>query len=454
MKLKEDYIIKIFGLELNMQLKSLLSELSILKDLPLWLIAGIAIAIDIVLFLPLSKHGISFEVPWWFVFCCVLSNTLAITKSISIYNNRRKYNLSRQTFHLSPVDEHCFWTAAKQKDGSIVIQLSAELMVKNCSNEPVFLVSTCLKKPYIRGKIINSIISVRAVNKNIYGTANTSGYLIPAGFTLPAHVHILIQGNIGKKTDKTLKATLIVTDSGRNQQKVQVLFKGIEQHKAQEKKVSLEALFTINDPLEKNVVSVLQSELARYNKCGWTVGGLGSIQLTYQGRTMVGVGTEFWEANSPKNQSIVKNPEDTTLQSDNLNALLVLYKKLKSEVEQKQFINVLINRLDGKKGYQGVSYFIVCILWKIGHLHDALHKAKISLPQNETEVFALSNILKMLNGLLRYCHNDFTDKMLDDIEEFISGMDEHMFLIPEKIASIRTMRLNLIHEAQSLVEKM
>ncbi|KTC84438.1 hypothetical protein [Legionella drozanskii] len=66
---------------------------------------------------------------------------------------------------------------------------------------------------------------------------------------------------------------------------------------------------------------------------------------------------------------------------------------------------------------------------------------KIALPQNETKDFGLSNVLMLLNGLLNYFHPDFDEEMLDTIEEFVHGLSEHSFKIPEKITAIRALRL-------------
>jgi hypothetical protein len=67
--------------------------------------------------------------------------------------------------------------------------------------------------------------------------------------------------------------------------------------------------------------------------------------------------------------------------------------------------------------------------------------AKAHLPQGEIKAFGISNTLMMFNGLLRYRHTDFTNEMLDDLEKFLIGLNEHPFQIPEKIAAIRTLRL-------------
>jgi hypothetical protein len=122
-----------------------------------------------------------------------------------------------------------------------------------------------------------------------------------------------------------------------------------------------------------------------------------------------------------------------------LEALLTFYERL-PPVEKDQFASALLTRIDGK-AYLPVSYFIVLVLWKIGRLKEGLEKAKSNLPQGEISVFGLSNVLMLLNGLLRYRHPDFTNEMLDDIERFLDGLNEHPFQIPEKLAAIRTARL-------------
>ncbi len=52
-----------------------------------------------------------------------------------------------------------------------------------------------------------------------------------------------------------------------------------------------------------------------------------------------------------------------------------------------------------------------------------------------------NNVLMLLDGLLRYRHPDFTNEVLDDVERFLDGLNEHPFQIPEKLAAIRTSRL-------------
>jgi hypothetical protein len=179
----------------------------------------------------------------------------------------------------------------------------------------------------------------------------------------------------------------------------------------------------------------LKGELNRYAVCGRICGGLGSIQMVYQGQPITGVGGDSL------NQVIVLDPENAALTSDNLDVLTGLYRGLGSKVEKARFVKVLLDRLDAKRGYLAVSYFIVAVLWNVGALDEALQKARRDLPENETRFYGLSNVLMLLNGLLRYRYPDFSNQMLDEIERMTHGLNEHLFLIPARLAAIRASRL-------------
>jgi hypothetical protein len=62
----------------------------------------------------------------------------------------------------------------------------------------------------------------------------------------------------------------------------------------------------------------------------------------------------------------------------------------------------------------------------------------------ERRVSGFNYVLMLINGLLKYRHPDFTNQMLDDIERTIQGLNEHPFLIPAKLAAIRTAGLTRI----------
>ncbi|MBZ5493867.1 MAG: hypothetical protein LAO76_23350 [Acidobacteriia bacterium] len=418
--------------------------LEILKDLPLWLLFGLAISAGALLLFP----GIAASVPAtarpWIIVGGVVFAALAVARGIGILIHEipawKASAEARRRFHLIAIPQQSHWSSSKQADDSIVTQVAIRFLVKNRTANPLALVNTRLISPRIRGEILHDDVSLRAVDRNIYGSAVHSGHVIPPNTSLPASVTIMIRGVPRKKVGKEVRVTIGVRDDEGHEQRANVNVRVISASQATAAVPSLEVVSSIPNPIEREIAAVLQSELARYDKCGRIAGGLGSIHLIVNGREMTGVGNDSWNPNSPKNQSISNDPNASQLRSDNLEALLVFYDRLVTPHEQDQFVKALIARLDGKD-YLRVSYFIVCVLWKVGHLQEALERAKAELPQGEIKVFGLSNTLMLLNGLLRYRYPDFTNSMLDDIEKFVHGLSEHPFQIPEKIAAIRTARL-------------
>lgn len=79
------------------------------------------------------------------------------------------------------------------------------------------------------------------------------------------------------------------------------------------------------------------------------------------------------------------------------------------------------------------------MLFRIGRLPDALQTAKRDLQGDGALGF--SDLLRLLDGLLRFEHPAFTPDLLDEVERFVEGIQEHTFNIRERIAAIRAFRL-------------
>jgi hypothetical protein len=417
--------------------------LEVLKDLPLWLLSGLAISAGVLLLIPTFAVSVPSVARPWIIVGGVVCAVLALVRAIGILIEKipawKTAADARRRFHLTAVPQQSHWSSAKQADDSIVTQVAARLLVKNRTPGPLALVRSRLISPKIRGEIVHDDVSIRSVDDNIYGSAH-SGYVVPPGMSLPASAVIMIRGVPRRKLGKQVQATIGVTDDEGHEQKVVVDMLVLSPSVEGLAMPSLETVSSISNPIEREVVSVLQAELGRYDKCGRRVGGLGSIHLVVNGHEITGVGNDSWNPNSPRNQSISESPEICELKSDNLEALMAYYGRLTTAQEQAQFAEALLSRMDGR-AYLRVTYFIVCVLWKIGKLREALEKAKAQLPRGEIKVFGLSNTLMLFNGLLRHRYPDFTNEMLDDIEKFLLGLKEHPFQIPEKIAAIRTARL-------------
>jgi hypothetical protein len=416
-----------------------------IKDVPAWMLTGVAIATDLLVFVPALSRELSPETKPWLFISAVLFNALAVSKWISVgvtaWRASKAAAKAKKTFHMSPVTQNCFWSVTKQPDDSMVTQITADLLVKNQSAASIGLIGVRLIKPRIKGDVVTEHILVRGERRHEYGSVFASGHRIPAGAALPAHATIFIRGVPTADENEPMTVTWGIKDDDGNEQRLVTICRGLPAPNPIENRSLPEPLYAITDPVEKEVVSVLQSELGRYDKAGRGSGGLGSIHIVYRGFPMIGMGTEMWRPNSPVNQEIADDPEAAELRSDNLAVLVAYHERLQSYRDRERFATALLERLHPDRGYLRVSYFTVCVLWKIGEFNAALGQAQSSLPQAEIKDFGLSNVLMMLNGLLRYRHPDFTPHMLDQIERFVHGLNEHPFQIPQKIAAIRATRL-------------
>jgi len=348
------------------------------------------------------------------------------------------FSAPEKTLQLAAKAEGACWWAMGRMGDDPTMQIVARMFVTNIASVPVRIPQVELRHGFLGRKRVSGSVSVsRSLNENMYGM-----YDIAPNETRNISCDFWIYPPVVEASKPFAAKSIRFFDQFGNVHILKAVeFKSMQALAPAGPKEPEEFPYQINDPVEKEIVSVLKAELGRYEVCGRRVGGLGSVHIVYQGRAMTGIGSDSWIPNSPTNQLIVSDPEAASLKSDNLEALVGFYKGLGSDEERKRFKAALLERLSEKKGYLSVSYFIICVLWKIGSFDEALQKAKRELPDGEAKVFGLSNILMLLNGLLKYRYPEFTNDMLDAIERFIHGLTEHPFLIPAKIATIRAGRL-------------
>jgi len=332
---------------------------------------------------------------------------------------------------------NCWWHMGRKRDDP-TMQVVGSMFVTNIASVPVRIPQAELRYGFLGRKRVSGMVMVsRGLHENMHGM-----YDIAPNETRNLTFDFWVYPPVVEVSEPFIAHSVRFFDQFGNVHKVKRLrFASTHVDPPSQPKEPEEFPYEIVDPVEKEIVSVLKAELVRYQMCGRLAGGLGSVHIVYQGRSFTGMGSDSWTPNSPMNQLIVNDPESAVLKSDNLEALVAFYGRLGSDKEKERFVAVLIDRLDSKRGYLAVSYFIVCVLSCVGLLGDALRKAKRDLPDGEARVFGLSNVLMLLNGLLKYRHPDFTNEMLDEIERTVHGLKEHPFLIPAKIAAIRASRL-------------
>ena len=335
------------------------------------------------------------------------------------------------------MEGNCWWHMGKKGDEP-TMQIVGSMFATNIASVPVRIPQVELRYGCLGRKRVSGMVMVsRRPHENMHGM-----YDIPPHETRNMSFDFWVYPPVVKPTEPFTAHSVAFIDQFGNRHTVKrVQFLSDAPKNPPQPKEPEEFPYAIADPIEREIVSVLKAELSRYEMCGRSTGGLGSIHIAYRGHSFTGVGGDSWTPNSPVNQLIVSDPEAASLKSDNLEALIGFYKKFSSDEERERFVKALLDRLDAQRGYLAVSYFIVCVLWSVGSLAEALQKARRDLPVGESRLFGLSNILMLLNGLLKYRHPDFTNHMLDEIERLTHGLNEHPFLIPGKIAAIRVSRL-------------
>jgi hypothetical protein len=275
---------------------------------------------------------------------------------------------------------------ARKRGDKPIMQIVGSIFGTNVSSSPVRIVRAELRYGGLGWKrVIGVVMVARKWLENMYGL-----YEIPAGETRDVSFDFWVEPPTVKPTQEFIAHSVIFFDQLGNRHPVRRLgFRSTASDLRSPPKEPEEFPYQISDPIEKEVVSVLRAELGRYAMCGRTVGGLGSVHIVYQGRPFTGMGTDSWNPNSSVNQVIVSDPDAASVRSDNLEALMSFYKGFESDAQRALFVQCLLDRLEADRGYLGVSYFIVAVLWSVGSLAPALDKAKRDLPEDENRVFGL-----------------------------------------------------------------
>jgi len=417
-------------------------SLDILRQLPFWLLLGVGLACAILLFVPIAASELPRELRPWLVGGGVLFGSLSIVRIVlavaALANSRLALARARPAVHFASMRRYDFWTANETSNGAFQTQLRVGFLARNNGAVPVGLVSARLLKPRWRiwGKVLHVDVLTQHPRSNVFGSPFSSlQFALPSNVPTPVSAHFIIEGRpIWIRSSSDLNVTVEFEDDTGARYRARSKIAGTPVAPAAKAITQpAEALHAVSNPVEKSIAAILQDEVARYTKNGRSGGGLGSIHLVVDGQVR-GLGTDSWTPNSPINQAIATNPEKAQLASDNLDALLSVYRQQQAANEQDAYVQFLIRRLGGE--YILVAYLVVAALWKIGRFEEAL-PAVLALPANDSENFGLSNVLMMLNGLLRHRHPDFSASDLDAIDRLVSSTVEHTFMIREKTAAIR-----------------
>lgn len=343
------------------------------------------------------------------------------------YFRRFRVEVPRETVRVIPQPHRSRWIESIEGDKP-AMHLEGWWTVTNITDQPVQITSAKLKRPNVFGSIIISSMH-----------ANTTGHLtIPPHETYAAFTIFTIQPP-KCKAPRNYTVRAVFTDQYGNEFTTRKVIFNFELTKTvKEGKLPSERLHGINSSIEKNIAAVLKAEINRFAACGPLVGGLGSVQITFNGKKYAGVGTEWRKSDSPDNQSLIPETEAIPLESDNATSLINLYNSLTNDHDKEIFMDALLARLTSEKEYADVGYLIVLVLFRVQRLQIGLDTAKINLQSHK---HGFNGVLKLVDGLLRFEHFKFTLDDLDPIEMFLEGVSAYTYRIEERIAAIRALRL-------------
>jgi hypothetical protein len=204
---------------------TLASVAAALKDWPLSLFAAVALTLSVFLAVPEFRELVSLPVAHGILFgtvaAWIFAGCRAVTPVIRAFHAYRAASEARVHYVITPIEHQCFWNMAKQSDNSIVTQVSGHFLVKNRTDERLYLTTARLVRPKIRGKELPGLLTMRALDSNMHGTAHVSGHFIPPKATLPISITILIRGTPRQKSGM-MRVMIEFTDANAHKERVTV----------------------------------------------------------------------------------------------------------------------------------------------------------------------------------------------------------------------------------------
>lgn len=429
------------------------SLLSVLRELPIWLLGGLALAGYTILFAPAfgNVNPAVFRSAWgiwiwiWALFFSTLTLTRSIEAGVTCYLVHRKTIEASQTLLFIPRNHPCWWHLAKQQDDSFVSQISLHIDVYNMTDRPVRIIKTELIRPRTKGEVLDGYVTM-PMRGSPY---NSREHAVSHHDTVTAHLHIMVRGTLAPQ-GKPIRATFQFTDQFGSEHRLNGIV--IPSHDprlpklpwklrlaslvrklaniGRETRPEPDASLPLSPEWQhqgkfEEADLVLNEEKRSYAANGRICGGLGSLTTGIQsepnsGLTKVGsVPQLLWDSNPAK-----------PIESPNVARLIKFYATL-DEMEQQNLAQYLLSHLHKKSPFADVTYFIFLALHRMGRTVDALQSARTYLAGDK--VCGYSNLLGTLSALVSYEHLNINPDIYTQILEVLVGDKEDNFKLTEKI---------------------
>jgi hypothetical protein len=198
-----------------------------MKNWPLWSLFAVAFSLSIVLAVPDFRTVVAPSgavaltcaviVAWIFVF------TRSIEPTLKLVSRYRLGEDQARRFVITPLEQRCHWSIARQSNGSYITRFAAQFLIKNCLSDSLYPIDARVIKPKVRGEPIpNPALVIRSLDDHTYATAAISRNLIPAGATLPVSCEIIMRGTPRQRSGR-LPATIEIKASNGHRERVKVV---------------------------------------------------------------------------------------------------------------------------------------------------------------------------------------------------------------------------------------
>jgi hypothetical protein len=433
------------------------SILTALRALPIWLLAGLALAAYGMLFIPPvgNVDATGFRSTWgvwiWITALTFTALTLArcFDAAIAGYREYRRSREARQVLKLIPRHQQRWWHLAKQRDDTYMTQMSLDVDAINLTDRPIRIMKVRIVKPR-SAKIVHADASLPAAGT----TYHSSRHPVPPRGTVPVSIHVMARGRLAAQ-GTPLRVTFGITDQAGEEHYVKVILDSQDKRAPRQSlrayiAAKVERVRNVTAPKNESIFNppsawqhggkfeavdlILQEERRHYAACGRQRGGLGSLNISLQSEPNYG-----WTEEGKVPNLLWRNEDAKKVGSENVDRLMKIHGALvpSDRVELELY---LLSHLHARSEYADVAYFIFLVLHRMGRTPDALRAARASL--REDKVHGYSNLLGTLSGLVSHEHFDISLDVYRDIQKALEGDQEHDFRLKQKINLARLLQLD------------
>jgi hypothetical protein len=158
-----------------------LNNLKELRFTPLWVLAGLAIACDAVVYYQPIRSDLPAEIIPWLYLGAIFFNVLTVTKLVdTLVILVRAKSSEPCSISFAPIQIRSFWHLAEQSDGRVFTQISIGLLATNLTNSPVGLSNPkILKSPIGLGReTLHLDVMIESPNNKVFGSTEISKYAL------------------------------------------------------------------------------------------------------------------------------------------------------------------------------------------------------------------------------------------------------------------------------------